>query len=350
MDFQENNRDMWNSFEEYLDEEIPDYIKQILSACGYDNEISIQNLKEIDLDLIEEFVNRPMMMQNVIDSLSCCKSEIYKTQKKFQILPGHRTIILNLSLKMHSKRKNHLEMFANTTATGLNFMEQAQSEPAIPFLLKEFIINSMNNFNKKPNSRRYSAIIQDFSTYIYILCGRYCYEVISRNLPMPQASTICKYQKYFQSLKIGMTLIFINTVDYIHQKKVKVNEGELRCEGLVAYLQSIQAPKYVWLSKDGSGIIPKVTYDVASNLLIGLNLPPNEHTGMPQTSSFKARSLEEIEQNMSKPKCTHVYIVMAQPVIPHSSPYILQIYGTDNKFKTVDVLHRWEHTKSELEK
>lgn len=99
---------------------------------------------------------------------------------------------------MNLKRKNYLEMLANTTNTfGPNFMEQAQIEPAIPFLLKEFIASSMNNFKKMPNSRRYSQVIQDFSTYIYILCGRYCYEVISKNLPLPQASTVRKH--YFPS-------------------------------------------------------------------------------------------------------------------------------------------------------
>lgn len=185
---------MWNSFEIFLNEEILDCIKIILSACGYDNEISIENLKEVDLNLIDEYLNRPTM-RNVISSLTCCKSEIYKAQEKFQILPGHRVYILNLSRQMHSKREEYLEMLANTTISGLSSMDQAQNEPAHTFLLKELIANSINNFKKVPTSRRYSEIIQDFSTYIYILCGRYCYEVISKNLPMPQASTICKHQK-----------------------------------------------------------------------------------------------------------------------------------------------------------
>lgn len=137
---------------------------------------------------------------------------------------------------------------------------------------------------------------------------------------------------------------------YIHQKKVRVNEGELRCKGLAAYLDSIGAPKCVWLSEDGSGLVSKVIYDFASNQLIGLNLPLDEHTGMPITHTFEARSLVEIEKHMFEPKCTLVYIVMAQPVVAHASPYILQIYGTDNKFKTRDVANRWTYTKSELEK
>lgn len=123
-----------------------------------------------------------------------------------------------------------------------------------------------------------------------------------------------------------MVLIFENTVNYIHETKC------------------------VWLSEDGSGIISKVVYDVNSNQLVGLNLPLDQQTGMPQTFTYKARSLDEIEKHMSNVKCNLVYIIMAQPVIANAPPYILQIYGTENKFKTVDVLNRWTFTKTELEK
>lgn len=64
---------MWLSFEEFLHEEIPECIKKILSSSGYDNEISIQNLQEVDLDRIEEYSNGPMQeptTRNMINSLT----------------------------------------------------------------------------------------------------------------------------------------------------------------------------------------------------------------------------------------------------------------------------------------
>lgn len=115
-------------------------------------------------------------------------------------------------------------------------------------------------------------------------------------------------------------------------------------------MESINAPKTIWLSEDGSGIVPKAVFDTSSNKLIGLDLPIDQITGMPISSSFMARSLQEIEKNMRQPKSTLVYVVMAQPVIKHASPFILQIYGTMNKFKTLDVLNRWKFTISELKK
>lgn len=201
---------MWISLEEFMRDEIPECIKRILSECGYDNEISLRELKEVDLDKIEEYLDKPMMRTTIINSLSCCYSEIYKAQEKFKLLPGQRIYILNISRQMQLKQEQNLEMMANITPiSGLSFMEQAQNEPAISFLLKEFIISSMNNFKKMSNSRRYSEIIQDFSTYIYILCGRYCYEVISRNLSMPQASTICKLVITFSKCENWFIFLFL---------------------------------------------------------------------------------------------------------------------------------------------
>lgn len=142
----------------------------------------------------------------------------------------------------------------------------------------------------------------------------------------------------------------VYTVNYIQEKKVRITEGELRCKDLCAYLESINAPKTVWLSEDGSGIVPKAVYDARSNQLIGLDLPISQSTGMPISSSYMARSLQEIERNMLLPKSTYVYVIMAQPVVSNTSPFVLQIFGTSNKFKTLDVLKRWKYTIDELQK
>lgn len=113
-------------------------------------------------------------------------------------------------------------------------------------------------------------------------------------------------------------------------------------------MQKIGAPLTVWLSEDASGIVQRVVYDVSSNKLIGLNLPINEFTGMPISSTYLATSLSTIESHMRNPKSSLVYIVMAQPVKVNSPPFLLQIFGTDNKFSNLDVTNRWKHTIAEL--
>lgn len=172
--------------EEFSNIEIPPCIQKILSVCGYDNEISIENIKDSDMESIEKHINK--YHRNIFDFLSCCNCDTYKSQDNFQILPGHRLFISNLSRQLALKR----ERLSSSTPveTSICEVEQAQNEPAYSLLLKELITNAFNNFKKMPQSRRYSEIVQDFATYIYILCGRNCYEIISSNLPMPQPSTI----------------------------------------------------------------------------------------------------------------------------------------------------------------
>lgn len=139
-------------------------------------------------------------------------------------------------------------------------------------------------------------------------------------------------------------------VKRIHTSKDRIVEGELRCEQLLNHLEKTNSPKSIFLSEDGSGIVQKVVYDAHYNQLIGLVLPFNETNGMPKLFSFKAEGIEEIEKYMKLPQSTLVYIVVAQPMKVGVSPFILQIFGTNNTFDTSSVLKRWAHTESELKK
>lgn len=105
----------------------------------------------------------------------------------------------------------------------------------------------------------------------------------------------------------------------------------------------------VWLSEDATGITQKVVYDVSSNQLVGIVLPLDVN-GMPVLYSYKAQSIADIERFMRKPKSSHAYVKMAQPIKAKTPPFLLQIYGNDNKFRASDVLNRWKFVKFELEK
>lgn len=50
------------------------------------------------------------------------------------------------------------------------------------------------------------------------------------------------------------------------------------------------------------------------------------------------------------PKSRLVNIVMAQPLDEKIPPFILQIYGTNNKITGKNVVDRWKIMKSELER
>lgn len=140
------------------------------------------------------------------------------------------------------------------------------------------------------------------------------------------------------------------SVKYINDGKKPLTEGALRCVELKEYLQKLGAPNVVWLSEDGSGIIQKAVYDIKSTKIVGLNLPINELTGMPIETSYITKTLSDITKNMKNPLSSLVYLVMAQPVKPNCPPFVLQLFGTNNKFTTQNVLDRWNYTIRELDK
>lgn len=84
--------------------------------------------------------------------------------------------------------------------------------------------------------------------------------------------------------------------------------------------------------------------------MIGLALPLNENNGMPLVKTFMGESAEIIKENLKKPLSTLVYIVAAQPLTEKAAPFILQIFGTNNKFDKSNVLKRWKYTINELKK
>lgn len=139
-------------------------------------------------------------------------------------------------------------------------------------------------------------------------------------------------------------------MSYINKRRQRVNEGELRCEALVRYLEETNSPKIVWISEDGTGIVPRISYENSSRKLVGLVLPIELKTGMPIVDSFIPQNAEDIAVQMNGTKSTTAYIIMAQPIKEGVAPFVLQIFGTDNTFKTEHMFHRWIHTKQELSK
>lgn len=140
------------------------------------------------------------------------------------------------------------------------------------------------------------------------------------------------------------------SVKYINKRKQKIIEGELRCQELSTYLEELNSKKCVWLCEDETGIDVKIEYDAISNQLVGVVLPLNSKTELPESFTFVADSAEDIQRIVKFSKSTLVYVVLAQPLKNHAPPFVLQIFGTDNKFKSQNVVQRWDYTIAELKK
>lgn len=139
-------------------------------------------------------------------------------------------------------------------------------------------------------------------------------------------------------------------MSYISNTKSKVIEGKLRVKELFNYLEQLKIPKKVWICEDATGIIAKVEYDPSSNQLVGIVLPLNVGTGMPVSFSYLARTAEEIQKHAKESLSTLVYMVLALPLMPNIPPFVLQVYGTNNRFTADNVRKRLDYTVRELQK
>lgn len=176
------NSKIWNLIETHIGEELPRCVIKILDTLGYSNSISISAIQPADIISIENYINEEE--KSIVDDFDCCNAETYQNQKTFRLLPGHRQLILNL--------KNHLHDMQAVSQP--NYQLSHLNEFSI--LLKTLIETAERNVNKIPTQYRYNEIIRYFSVYIYLQCGKMCYETLCRNLPLPQSSAIRKYKKH----------------------------------------------------------------------------------------------------------------------------------------------------------
>lgn len=116
------------------------------------------------------------------------------------------------------------------------------------------------------------------------------------------------------------------------------------------YLEKIHLPKHIWLCEDATGINAKIEFHPATNQLVGIVLPLDSKTGLPQPFTYLASSAEAIEKNATQKMSSLVYMVLALPLKPGIPPFVLQVFGTDNKFRAENVALRLEHTSRVLKK
>lgn len=175
----------WTKIENKLNQTIPDCIKKVLGVSGFDNEFALEALNEENLSQAELYAHSNH--KDVINDLSCCHAATYRMQSQFQFVPGHRAFILSLPEKLQAE--SHA---VTLTMICEQLIDRSSSLPMLSELLKEFLRTAVKNEHKSKTQFRYSEIIHYFSIYIYMISGRNSYEIMSNNLPMPTAQTVCE--------------------------------------------------------------------------------------------------------------------------------------------------------------
>lgn len=156
----------------FLGEEIPNDILIILENSGFDSLFLLETIDENDLSEIEEYFKC---------NPSKLKGTTYEKMSDFKLKPGHRKFMLGLPKRIEKiNEKKHTE---NAVAKHSDFA----------YIFKELIDVAASNSGKDPHGVRYTDLIRFFATYIYLHCGKQCYETLCANLPLPKASTVCKF-------------------------------------------------------------------------------------------------------------------------------------------------------------
>lgn len=192
-----------------------------------------------------------------------------------------------------------------------------ESKTFLKNILKAINVNS----GKHPQGYRYEYEFKMFCAHLYLVCGLFSYEILSRNLGILPSPT---------------------TLTRLISDESQVREGELNIDGVLKYFNSKQLPKIVWLSEDQTKIVERVRYNAVNNTLEGLTYPLNEN-GMPVLNFNLSETALDIKILLSNHSISSLMnIVMIQPMKDGSSAFCLLAYGTSNKFTAADVSRRWD--------
>ncbi|CAF1390611.1 unnamed protein product, partial [Rotaria sordida] len=199
--------------------------------------------------------------------------------------------------------------FFRTLIIYSNFIEKSK----IDFTFFNIMLNNMiKNFVIEEKGYRYDIIVRQFAASLYILGGRTAYEFIRLNIPafLPRLFNYDGVRDYFNANQ--------STIGFC--------------------------------AEDCTAIIPKITYDTKSNTFVGFSLPL-DNNGIPITNSYSTDSFTDLEQWCSDlPQAKSINACLIQPLslsINHISPYLLAAFGTDNKFKSSNIILRWHHIYEE---
>lgn len=205
----------WSTLENFIGQIVPKNIKIFLALCGYESYLSVMRIDQNKILSLEKYVqNDRIILQNILEALDNNDKTtlVYRSQNVFKFLPGHRSILLVLPQfieKMFSGSSSDTsrDMIAGTSTTSPNNLPDKNVEE-FSVILSNLIASANTNMNKSKNAFQYNDIIKNFATYIFLLCGRTCYETLNKNLPIPSTKTIREYDWHKYCLDREMFHLF----------------------------------------------------------------------------------------------------------------------------------------------
>lgn len=194
-------------------------------------------------------------------------------------------------------------------------------------ILKSQLLIDLNELAGK-KQKRYSKGLKLYSLYIFLIGGKMMYESLSLELGMPSISTI-------RNTFSGMA-------------ETEIEEGVPRYDLLLDYLKKNHYSMIVYGSEDQTKVKVELKYNGKFNTINGLVSPLDEN-GFPVKDTFKFTTIEKtINLVNTFSKAEYVNVIMIKSLQNNSIPFMLCLYGTNNKFVSEDVTNRWLTVKHEL--
>lgn len=186
----------WAELEKFVGQSVPMFLKLLLWKTGYDSLLSIKEISNNTIEGLEQYIQRKknQIFDEIFTKLNDFGNNdhslsIYKEQEVFEFLPGHRTILLSLRSNIENMQLQAVNHIENDAFLGSDEWMESRKYSVI---LRELIKTANQNSNKSKYAYQYNDVVKFFSTYVFLLCGRVCYETLNKNLPIPSTKTICK--------------------------------------------------------------------------------------------------------------------------------------------------------------
>lgn len=120
-------------------------------------------------------------LKHVVKMFKCCHADTYQNQKQFKFLPAHRKVLLNMKAQIAEMKSN-----GTIITNHISQFTFDQFSPLLQIIILYIYLNQIST------QFRYHEIIRYFAMYLYMVCGKLCYETLCSNLPLPQPSTVRK--------------------------------------------------------------------------------------------------------------------------------------------------------------
>lgn len=127
----------WSQLQNFIGSSVPEIIVKSCICAGYDSAISLSNLDEDDIAIIQNSAS--VKLKDLISKCSLY-SEAFAENGQFVFLPGHKKTILNLRVKAEQFVENKKQKTINSEEVELFTEEEVEK-------LKETLLKKLNTSN-----------------------------------------------------------------------------------------------------------------------------------------------------------------------------------------------------------